>query len=83
MLLLAPVFLLAETRERPVCNGGNVGQVWPEKRDRGPCTQIEVCSYGKLRYRWRALTVNVSQLPKNPKRRGNCETRARTEPPVR
>ena len=78
--MLVAAILLGESRERPPCNATNIGRVWPDKDARGPCVQLEVCTYGSLRYKWRTLTVNISQLPKNRKHRGNCETRARTEP---
>jgi hypothetical protein len=47
---------------KPVCNAQTQGDLWPEKADRLPGVSIEICSKTNWKYRWRQLTVDVSQL---------------------
>jgi hypothetical protein len=47
---------------KPVCNAQIRGEIWPEKAARISGVPIEICSKAARKYRWRQLTVDVSQL---------------------
>jgi hypothetical protein len=47
---------------KPVCNAQTQSKLWPEKTSRGNSVPIEICVAGFLKYQWKQLTVDVSQL---------------------
>jgi len=47
---------------KPACSAQTRGDLWPEKADRVSGVSIEVCSKTNWKYRWRQLTIDVSQL---------------------
>jgi hypothetical protein len=51
---------------KPVCNAQTRGELWPETA-RVSGTPIEICSKAHRKYRWRQLTVDVSQLKGAPR----------------
>ena len=55
--------------QKPVCNTENRGMLWPvhiSGHDRVP---VEMCSVHLWKYKWRPLTVDVSDLVKSAKPR--------------
>jgi hypothetical protein len=72
-VLMLAACLQAEQPVRPTCNREHRGQLWPEQKSKQPCRAIEICTMRRLRYRWEPLTVHVSQLPRDPKRKGACD----------
>jgi hypothetical protein len=56
--------------ERPACSSALEGQFWPLRAnsDRklasrlAHCGQLDICSRGTFKFRWRPLTVRVDQL---------------------
>ncbi len=63
----------AEVVSKPPCNRQNRGRLWPEQKSARACRAIEICTLHVWKYRWEPLTVHVSQLAKDPKRRAACE----------
>jgi hypothetical protein len=48
--------------EKPECNAQARGKLWPEKAGRGASTPVEICAPHGFSYRWKQLTVDVSEL---------------------
>jgi hypothetical protein len=71
MLMLACGW--AQEPPKPRCNAQQRGRLWPEGAARSTCGQIEICTLSVWKYRWEPITVHVSQLAKDPKRRSACE----------
>ena len=69
---------LAQEPDRPVCNAQNRGRLWPEGSTRDTCRAVEICGRSGGKYRWEPVTVHVSQLAKDPKRRPACEASPRS-----
>ena len=76
--MLTPLVIVAacaaEPAAKPPCNQRNQGMVWPDRDARSPGTEIQVCSLKVWKYRWEPVTVSVSCLGRNAKRRGGCRT---------
>jgi hypothetical protein len=68
--------------ERPRCTKENRGMVWPPESARDACSEVEVCTFHVWNYRWDAVTVHVSQLAKNKRRRTACRTPEAPQPSV-
>lgn len=78
LLLISAVTLLGcaaqqSEKPKPPCNARNRGQLWPEPKDRDACHPVEMCTEHRWKYRWQPLTVDVSQLSKDPKVKSACE----------
>ena len=71
-LLLYGLICFAGETEKPPCNARNIGELWPEQvysdARRNRCEQVFICSPAEWKYRWKPLTVHVSQLGKSLKR---------------
>jgi len=74
MRLVIPILLAASCcasgaePAEPACNAQTRGELWPENA-RVFGTPIEICSKAHRKYRWRQLTVDVSQLKGAPRRK--------------
>jgi hypothetical protein len=72
VLLLCGLVCFADETAKPPCNAQNIGDLWPEQVNsdarRKGCEQVFVCSPAEWKYRWKPVTVHVSQLGKGPKR---------------
>ena len=62
----------SQPSEKPRCTKENRGMVWPPERARNTCSEVEVCVFHVWNYRWDSVTVHVSQLAKNKRRRAAC-----------
>ncbi len=70
ILATASLLCLASQDQKPACNAGNVGRLWPEAANHDPkllkkmarCGELELCTHGFWRYRWESLTVRLDQL---------------------
>ena len=81
-LLLLPVLMGVscwaqdEPAQKPVCNAHNRGMLWPPHISGHDRVPVEICSGKLLRYRWRALTVDVSDLVKGAQPEGSRDRSA-------
>jgi hypothetical protein len=81
-LFLIPVVLAAAcladdaTSAKPECNAQNLHKIWPEKADRRSGVPVEICVEKHLRYRWQALTVDISELRAQAKSNGKLAKEA-------
>jgi hypothetical protein len=58
--------------QKPVCNSENRGMTWPERISGHDHVPVEICSVHFRKYKWRPITVDVSDFVKGPKpRKGN------------
>lgn len=75
--ILVPSLMLgcmwAQAPQKPRCNAQHSGELWPPHPASGSCRPIEMCTLNVWKYRWEPLTVHVSQLAKDPRRRVKCE----------
>jgi hypothetical protein len=75
LLLISAVSLVccfAQQPDKPVCNKKNQGALWPAPGEADACHPVEMCSLDVWKYRWEPVTVDVSQLAKDRKRRPAC-----------
>ena len=63
-----------DPREKPPCSAQNRGEVWPSRNARNNCTEVQLCTVKHWKYSWVPITVHVSHLPKDPRRRSTCES---------
>ena len=72
----------SQPSEKPRCTKENRGMVWPPESARNNCSEVEVCTFHIWNYRWESVTVHVSQLAKNKRRRPACPAPETSEPIV-
>ncbi len=76
-LLLIPLLMQvsgwARQPEKPPCNEHNRGAVWPARANRDACHAVEMCTLNVWKYRWEPVTVPISRLAKDSKRKSACE----------
>src|SRR3954471_16394020 len=74
MVLLSCCF--GEEPERPACNAQTQGMIWRSRDVKNGCSEIDVCALRtwRNRYRWRAVTVDIGQLAKDPTQRRSCRS---------
>jgi hypothetical protein len=53
--------------QKPVCNAENHGMLWPAQISGHDHVPVEMCSVHLWKYKWRQLTVDVSDLVKSAK----------------
>jgi len=74
VLLISTVTLVssvAQPAAKPRCNAHHSGDLWPAHPD--ACHPLEMCTLDVWKYRWERVTVDVSQLGKDGKRKTGCE----------
>ncbi len=70
VFLLTAALAFAARPPRSACSKKTRGRLWPEEANAGRAAAIRLmrtgevylCSYGRLRYRWEPLAVNVKTL---------------------
>ncbi len=73
-LFAACSLCFAEDAGRPQCNSRRSGELWPRIANFDPalrsklnhCGQLQMCSLQIWRYKWKPVSVHVSQLGKAP-----------------
>jgi hypothetical protein len=66
----------ADDTPKPACNAKTLGQFWPSEanadrdanRRLAQQGDLQICSYGKWKYGWKALSVSVQELSRQPGR---------------
>ena len=66
-------FVFAGEAERPVCNAQTHGQFWPTEANGSRDAlrtllqqgQLQMCTYGTWKYKWRPMSVNVRDLARD------------------
>lgn len=89
VLLLPAAAQGAVEPERPACSSALEGQFWPlqANSDRklasklARCGQLDMCSRGMFRYRWRSMTVRVDQLSRKAELKAPAGCDASVEDP--
>jgi len=69
-----------EPAQKPVCNAENHGMLWPARISGHDHVPIEMCSVHLWKFKWRQLTVDVSDLVKGAKPRQSNSTLASAPP---
>jgi hypothetical protein len=93
-LMLVPVLMSVscwaqdDQAQKPVCNSENHGMLWPANISSRDHVPVEMCSVHLWKYKWRPLTVDVSDFVKGAKPRpskgalASASTPASTPPPL-
>ena len=93
-LILVPVLIgiscwaQDDQAQKPACNAQNHGTLWPEHISGHDHVPIEMCSVRLWKYKWRLLTIDVSDLVKGAKPRhskgtlASASTRTSAAPPL-
>jgi len=74
-LMLVPVLMgiscwaQDDEAQKPVCNSENHGMFWPTHISGHDHVPVEMCSVHLWKYKWRPLTVDVSDFVKSAKPR--------------
>jgi len=74
IIFAACALCFAKDTAKPQCGSRNQGEFWPDaaNTDRelrsklNHCGQLEICTYQVWRYKWKPVSVHVSQLGKTP-----------------
>ena len=68
--------------QKPACNAENHGMLWPEHISGHDQVPVEMCSVHLWKYKWRPLTVDVSDLVKGARSRASKGTLAAAARPA-
>jgi hypothetical protein len=64
----------ADDTPKPACNAKTLGQFWPPEanadrdanRRLAQQGDLQICTYGKWKYGWKAMSVSVRELSRRP-----------------
>lgn len=59
------------TKTKPECTAETEHLVWPEQSERRTGVPVEICVGKRFKYKWQALTVDISELRAKAKATGN------------